>query len=85
MNSFVFEVGDIISNISRTDIRVILELKTNEHDYKYYRFMNLIRDNIKDIIGNSRELPKGEICEQPVNIVNRWFAAIDITRMEYKR
>ena len=69
----VFEIGDIISNLSKSDIRVI----TNITDIDY-EFMQIKGRVYKDIFGQLNEIEKGSKSTQPMEIVHKHFSIIEL-------
>lgn len=82
----LFEIGDIITNYGRNDIRVI----TGYEDDATYKFMNLEEHRIKTLEGpqtyGTHVIDKGSISAQPMSVVDPLFCkiSIDILRNEGK-
>jgi len=70
--NYVFERGDVISDSSKKDVRLILK-KENQ---KYY-FIYLKSQNYKDIFGRPMNVKKGDEASQPADIVNKHFCLVE--------
>lgn len=60
-----FKRGDIILDLKRENPRLILSIKDNIN----YEFMELKDHNWHDIFGSPMGVSKGDICSQPIDIV----------------
>jgi hypothetical protein len=69
----VFEKGDVISTLSKKDIRVILDCKDD-----LYSFLHLKEDSIRDVFNNKIIFKKGSESKQPCDIVDRYFALMEL-------
>lgn len=71
--SHIFERGDIISNLSKTDVRLVLKAENG-----IYYFMNLKTQYI-DTHSHGRTIEvKGSESSQPSNIVEKHFCLLEI-------
>ena len=73
MENHIFKVGDIISNGSKTDVRVILKAEK-----RMYEFLNCKEQHIKMANGERHISEKGSSSNQPADIVERHFYLIEI-------
>lgn len=69
----IFTKGDIISNLNKTDVRVILGIKNGE-----YIFINLKAQSTKLATGGYVDSEKGSEGSQPTDIVERHFSLLEI-------
>jgi len=68
----IFERGDMISNSSKKDVRLILKAE----DRMYY-FINLKSQYFKDIFGAPINIEKGSESNQPADIVEKYFYVVE--------
>lgn len=71
----VFDVGDIISDVKKNNIRVIMGFSESE---KEYSFMELNTRSVKALCGTEIGPKKGGISKQPYFMVHKYFALIEI-------
>ena len=69
----IFERGDIISNSSKKDVRLILKAEDRRYD-----FVNLKSQHLKDIFGSPINIEKGSEGSQPADIVEKYFYLVEI-------
>jgi len=67
------ERGDIISNASKKDVRLILKAE----DRVYY-FITLKEQCFRDVLGRQITTKKGSEGSQPADIVERHFYVIEL-------
>jgi len=69
----IFERGDIISNGSKNDVRLILKAEN-----RIYYFINLKSQYFNDIFGRSINIEKGSESSQPADIVEKHFYLVEL-------
>ena len=69
----IFEHGDIISDSSKKDVRLILKAEN-----RIYYCLQLKPQYIKDVFGTVHVIEKGSETYQPADIVERNFYIVEI-------
>jgi len=69
----VFEKGDVISSISKKEIRLITGIKGVS-----YEFINLKELRVQDISGQWHVIGKGSVASQPIDIVHKHFSILEL-------
>ena len=69
----IFERGDVISNSSKKDVRLILKAEN-----RMYHFINLKSQYFKDIFGAPINIEKGSESSQPADIVEKHFYVVEL-------
>lgn len=72
----VFKKGDIISSLSKDDIRLIMGVKDGE-----YEFIHLNEQRFQDIANNWHTIEKGSQSSQPVGLVHKYFCIVDLSKL----
>lgn len=69
-----YEVGDVVSS-QNNKRRVILEVCAFTKNFKAptYKFMHLDYDIINTLTSGALQIKKGEINEQPIDIMDKYF------------
>ncbi len=69
----IFDRGDIISNGSKNDVRLILKAEN-----RIYYFINLKSQYFKDIFGKPINIEKGSESNQYADIVEKHFYLVEL-------
>ena len=69
----IFERGDIISNASKNDVRLILKAEN-----RIYYFINLKSQYFNDIFGRPINIEKGSESNQYADIVEKHFYLVEL-------
>ncbi len=69
----VFVKGDVISSLSKKDIRLITGEENGE-----YTFINLVEQKFKDVLGVWHTIEKGSESKQPMDIVHKHFCIMEL-------
>lgn len=71
----IFEKGDVISSLDKTEIRVITKVNSKKQIYK---FLNLKEQRIKGIFNSEMVIGKGDKCSQPMYMVHKYFSILEL-------
>jgi hypothetical protein len=74
----LFEKGDIVLNLKRTEPRLILDVITENDTFYRYRFMHLKDQSLYTIAGEDISFKKGDTGTQPCDIVEKHFSIYKI-------
>ena len=69
----VFEKGDLISSISKKEVRLITGIEN-----ECYKYINIYEQRYKDVFGHSHTIEKGSTGSQPIDLVHKHFSILDI-------
>lgn len=69
----VFEKGDLISSISKKEVRLITGVKDG-----CYEYINLYEQRFKDVFGQYHTIAKGSVSTQPIDIVHKHYSILDL-------